>query len=342
MSRARSIGALAALAVVVAAVAFLTRPGDPTPRRDLLFPDLAARVNAIDTIRLGRAQRTLTIERDGAGFSAVEEHGYPADGGVLRSLVLALSEARIVEPKTSRADLYHKLGVRDVSDPESRALAVRLLADGETLANVLIGNPRDDGSHYARVVGRPQSVLVSPGFGDANRRSNWLDREIVTLDRAAIREVEVERRGTGATRAVRVRRGDDGRFELQDVPPAKQVRYQYAVDDFAAAFAALEFERVRPADASLAESALVGRARTGDGLVIEFETFAHDDDTWFAFTAHAAENDPAAEAAQRLNARWDGWLYTLAPALLERLSKTMADLVEDRTPREATPGSGDG
>ncbi len=358
MTRMRSVMVmgLLALAVVVAAVMVVPRESGGPGESERLVPDLASRVNDVAVIDLESANGSARIVRGEGGWAVESHHGYPADAGLVRQLIIGMSESVIVEPKTDDPARYHHLGLADVSDADSAAVRVTLRDDGgEDIAAVLVGDAEGD-DRYVRRIDDPRAFQVSAIPTVPGIPVDWLDRTLLDVERGAIARIEV--RGTGGD--VVLVRGEDGAMALEDLPAGRKVRFQYALDDFPMTLADLRFEDVRPADGLAFDGEFGGRVVLDNGLAFTFESADEDGQKWLrlraatdtamsgaaaagedAADAGAAEESAAdesadpAQAAARYNARFDGWAYRLGETEMRRLSKPLSDLVEDEAADEA-------
>ncbi len=318
---------LLALLVVVAVAAAWRTPGEApsAPGREPLLPGFAERINDVDTIHLRDGAGELVVARGDEGWSLPGRDGYPADTGAVRALLLSLAEARIVEPKTARPELYARLGLEDVSAADAASVEVRVGAAGNELAALVVGNAAGD-DRYVRRLDDPRAARVTAIGAVRARAQDWLASGIIDAGRDEVAAVTVHQ-GPGT---VSLRAGPGGSMRLDALPRGKQVSYQFALDDFAAVFADLDLLDVRAAAGLDFDDALHGQAVLADGVVIQFDSAEADGQRWLRFSARAdGANEPAAERAARWNTRWDGWAYRLRDADLARLRKPMDELVED-------------
>src|SRR5690606_11981750 len=107
---ARSLKILAVIVVALFAAMFALNSGEHGDKADdtgLLFPELKARLNDLNSVTIEDAEGEITLRREeqeesAAGRWIVPEHdNFPADTGKLRQLLLALADARKLERKTS-------------------------------------------------------------------------------------------------------------------------------------------------------------------------------------------------------------------------------------------------
>ena len=118
--------ATSAVAVVVAIVVSSGGQGArPDPQTDaLVLPELRQKLDGVVRIALLRAGAKTTLVRWGDRWVVAEKGNYPADGGKVRQALAGLAELRYVEPKTSKAELYPRLEVEDVSQKDAKSTLV--------------------------------------------------------------------------------------------------------------------------------------------------------------------------------------------------------------------------
>lgn len=353
MTRMRSVMVmgLLALAVVVAAVMVVPRESGGPGESERLFPDLATRINDVAVIDIQGADGSVRIVRAEGGWTVENRHGYVADAGLVRQLIIGMSESVIVEPKTDDPARYHHLGLADVSDADSTAVRVALRDDGgEDIAAVLVGDAEGD-DRYVRRADDPRAFRVSAVPAVPGTPVGWLERTLLDVERGAIARIEVR----GADADVVLVRAEDGTMVLEELPAGSKVRFQYALDDFPMTLANLRFEDVRPADGLVFDGDFRGRVVLDNGLAFDFDSAVEEGRHWLRFTAEAdtaaagddaagagGGGDPAADepvdpvaTAARYNARFDGWAYRLGETEMRRLSKPLSELLEDEAGEEA-------
>ena len=125
----RHFSILFLITVVVAVAVFLvpSRTGrDSSTEYGRYLPELAKAVNDLSLVRVSAKGGTevVTLERVESGWVVQESHDYPADWSVLRPLLANLSQAVVVEEKTSNPEYYHRLGVGDPDAEDSQSKLV--------------------------------------------------------------------------------------------------------------------------------------------------------------------------------------------------------------------------
>jgi hypothetical protein len=361
------IGLLAALAVLTAlaiAVSLSQRP--PGGAGELLVPELKAQLNDINKIVVLTAGKKVaaTLERRQDRWVVAERNGYPADLGKIRSNLIALAEARIVEEKTSNPELYNKLGVDDI-DKEAASGAQLDLAAGDKTTSVIIGQTGVGGGDraYVRLAGAATSWMVSGKFDLAREAADWLDRSIIDVASTRVQAVTITHPQGNPLRVDKATR-EAVNFDVQNVPAGRELSFATVGNSIGGALADLTLDNVVPAEGFDPGEIkpVVARFETFDGLVVEVTSWKTAEGLRFRFAAQAdqalAERFAAAPAAEkpaapekaddaakkspgfdavkteaeRLNARLAPWIYTLADFKAEQFTRRLDDLLQPAPP----------
>ena len=108
MSR-KTLQLLAALVVGLVLLLVVIEETDHTgsPQTRRLLPDLETQANSADTVLIetSDAAGNVTLHRIDDHWTVVERDDYPVDIAKLRSLMVALAGASVIEEKTSNPDL---------------------------------------------------------------------------------------------------------------------------------------------------------------------------------------------------------------------------------------------
>jgi hypothetical protein len=177
MSRQRLIAlGIAALLAIVGALYLSTQRYLPRdPHGSSLIPSLAAELNTVTSlsVRKGSPTPTVTVHRQGEHWTVAERADYPADTMKLRKLLLALSDAKIREEKTSNPASYSIIGVEDPLKPGGSGAQLELMAqDGKH--DLIIGKPVGNGN-FVRRAGENASYVIEPAiFLEAEPRF-WIE-----------------------------------------------------------------------------------------------------------------------------------------------------------------------
>src|SRR5579863_1090600 len=106
--------------VLVAAAIWALASGDravsPAAHDERVFPDLAAHLGDLAWMRLAHGSMKADFTLIAGHWAVVEKGNYPAAPDKMRRLLLGLAELTLVEPKTTRPELFARL---DLDDPSN-------------------------------------------------------------------------------------------------------------------------------------------------------------------------------------------------------------------------------
>lgn len=303
------------------------------PPGTLMFPGLTPKLADAAKLEITHQGKQTVIEkRQDGGWGVASMHDYPIQENKLRAMLTALTELRLVEPRTRDPAEYGRLGVGDPNSASSSADLLRVLdRSGKPILALIVGHRRVRGQGnvpeevYVRRPGEAQSWLAEGALQADPDPAGWLNRDIMNINHDRIASVSV---GDGALTFGKV----DGKFTLTQ--PADHPKLEeYKVDNVARALEGLTFTEVK-ADTPGTEA---GHAvfTTTDGLAINVTVFhasPHaDNDVWARFTASGKNAE-----AEKLNARLAGWSYQIGSWKEKSLVPTIDDLkAEAPTPAPA-------
>jgi len=271
---------IAAVVALAVAVLLANRTNESTPATDaLLYPDLKAQADSVTAIRIFKAgdARAIEVKRNGAEWTLSERNGYPIAAAKARNLVRALSNAKVLEEKTSDASKYSSLSVEDVSDAGAKGVRIELEGPA-TPVNLIVGKDAPGGkSSYVRRVGEPKSWLVSEQLSASPEPRDWLDKDIMNVSADRIQSAEISIEGQKPYTASKSSRADAA-FKVEPLPKGKQLSSANAADDVATGLLSLSLDDVQPkADIASGKTNAQATYKTFDGLVVELAGFKKDD-----------------------------------------------------------------
>lgn len=370
--KSRTLVILAAAAVVTAGAAIWARGArearlTPAESRagQRLFPALRERVNDVVEVAVVTSGGRFEVRRTGTGeaatWGASDKGGYPVDFQKVRGLVVGIANLEILEAKTADPGRLPRLGLQDPSTPGASSKRVTLRdGKGDVLADVILGGEPGAGrvsgrSQYARRSNESQSWEVAGRLMVDERLESWLDKQIVKVERARIREVEVLH--PDGERLVVERPGPDVQdFTVRDLPADAKLSWAGVAGSVASALEYLNLEDVLPAGEVDLGGVEPVRAdfRAFDGLVVTTRLYTRDDKHYLAVSAAfdpavrmeppppeaPAEGEappPAPPAlksveeveqeAAAVSERAAPWLYVLPGWAASNLQKRMDDLL---------------
>jgi hypothetical protein len=291
---------LAVVAVIALVLAFwlasTREPGTTAVTSEPALPGLRDDVNAATTIKLTGAEGKpiATLVRNEASWTIAEKDGYPAEHAKVRELLLKLSDAMLIEPKTSNKELHAKLGVQDVSAKDATGVLVEI--EGlKNPASLIVGNFNGRGGDgtFVRRPGEDRSWLAKGNLTFDKDPANWLARDLTDVPASRIAEASIVH--GGKTLRVFKKTAADANYQVADVPKGRELASEFVANGIASVLAGLRFDDVRkagtqppPADAwDVAYKAF-------DGLVVKAKAWQADGKAYANLTA---ELDPATAEA---------------------------------------------
>jgi Domain of unknown function (DUF4340) len=156
----------------------------------LLLPSLAPELDTVTevSVRKGSATPAVTLHRSGDQWTVLQSGDYPADISKVHKLLLTLSDAKIVEEKTSDPAKYPIIGVEDPTQPGAAGAEVTLSAkDGKHI--LIVGKPIGEGN-FVRRGGEVKSYSVAPSISVEAEPRSWIDARLFNIPAASVQSVE--------------------------------------------------------------------------------------------------------------------------------------------------------
>ena len=285
MSR-RALLTLGAVAAALLLLLLLPRLANERPSGvgDALVPGLRSELDALSTLRITAADNEVvaTLELRDDTWVVAERDDWPADVTRMRTLLLALVEARRVEQRTADPQRYARLGVESLDGPEAAGVGLAI-EHPEGAVELIIGDTGVGGDYsHVRRLDEAAAWLVSGTLEVSRSTGDWLQSMLLDVPAARVATVSIEHPDG---QALRVRRsGPDDAFELIDPPEGRTLLYAGIVDPVGAALSNLTLEDVAPRDSVFtADSEPVRNVtETRDGLTITLLGLERDDAYWVA------------------------------------------------------------
>lgn len=353
--RRRNLAILAgiALVMVLLAVVALVRQADEVAPRDValpMFPNLAheAAQGEVAQIRIQSRKGILDVVfRPEKGWVVASHDDYPASFEQARETVIGMAALVAIEPKTARADWLHYLDLVSPLQGGNGTLITLMDDKGAVLASLITGKTTDIGDPsgaiglFVRRPDDPQSWLARSVFEPKNDPADWLDKHVMSVDRARIAETDVDPL-TGPSYVVRRDKPSDADFKLAELPKGRELAYDGAPDGVAAAIVDFTFDDVKPAkNFDFSDPAHTARvvAKTFDGLTVTVSVIQQGADYWATVSAEGAPNSPdAKKEAREIDAHASSWAYKLPAFKGQQFTTTLESLLKPVSP--AAPKAG--
>ena len=269
-------------------------PGVPEPRPAL--PALARLLPFADRVQIAQGGRSLTLERRGQSWGLASQGGYPVRPEMLRKLLNALMELRLLEPRTADPALLGRLGL----DAASGTAVSVVETDGAVIGAIIAGHARvraaGPAELYVRSAGQAQSWLAQGAIQASADPADWIDHDILSIDPEQV----VAARFTRGDDVLALRR-DGERVVVEtpaDHPPVDDSRAAETFD----ALSNVSFTDVRPAPQAHATPIGNAHLTLRDGTAIDAAVGSAGGAVWAQFSA----TGPQSAAIQ---ARVAGWAF---------------------------------
>jgi hypothetical protein len=164
----------------------------------LLLPDLAAQFDTIHYISMERGGTKTRLARGTDGWVVEDFNHYPADDTKINTLLLNLSQLRIVESKTNNPEHLPALALKDINQDNQETARITLFSrDSKTMADILVGKTDSrylghEQQYFMRFNGNVQSWLVRGDLSFAPETFFWIEPTIVHLEQARLRQINIK------------------------------------------------------------------------------------------------------------------------------------------------------
>lgn len=350
MNRRRLIPLLASAIVVIAVALYLAAQRDrpQTTEGAALLPAFAAELNAVNSVsvRNGGAAPSVTLHLKGTQWTVAQRADYPADVSKIRTLLLALRDARIVEEKTANPAQFAGIGVDDPASGASAAGAgaaeTSAPADGRAAPTpagtevtvvgpafthaVIVGKPVG-GGNFVRIAGANQTYSIEPSISVETEPRYWIDSRLLDEPVALLQSIEVKPAGGPPYTLHRLNPADDT-YTLDGVPAGRQPLDGHALAPGPTAFTGVTAEDVAPdADIDFSHASQVVVTLT-DGNVITVQGA-------IAGTKHWIELKTTKDAA--LSTKTQGRAFEIASYRYDAMFKPLEQLLVPKAPPPPSP-----
>lgn len=299
-----------------------------------LASDLRARINTASAIEIAQGDKKLTLERSGDQWKLKERAGYPVLAEKARALVIALSAADTVEPKTASKDRYGLLDLQDPTTKDAKSRGVKILDDkGKPLIDAVVGKGKYDAfgsgrpGFYVRTTASPQTWLATGDPKASAEVKDWVQTGIFTTVADKITRLTIAHPGE-APLVIEKGTEKDQKFKLATMPEGKKLKQGVTIDQIPQGFSSIDMDDMRKLDATPAgDKVSVLTLESEGGLKVTFRLQKDGDTSWLSFNA-TGEGDDAKKQADEINAKAAGWEFKIPTWKADAISKRATDLFE--------------
>lgn len=312
----------ATLAIVALAVAALyQRAADSGPSftPQPVVPGLSDTINNVGEVMIETRDGSFHAKRTEDGNWVIPERSnFPANIQMVRSASVGMAELQAIEPRTAQPELLNRLGL---GAPEDGGDAVRVVVynrDGDVMGDILVGNeqgipdPEGLGRFYVRRTGENQAWLARGSMTVQRNASDWLDKDIISVNRDDIRATTFTP-AMGPSYTLSRENEDATNYTLDNIPAGRELSYPGVTFAPATAIAAFSFDDVRPISEVDFSNAAEVTTETFDGLQITVRIVELDGASWASLSATTTDDADADQqaAADRINIAAHGWAFKL-------------------------------
>src|SRR5262245_52531844 len=324
-----------------------------------LVPRLADTIRDVAEVEIRQGDNAVVLERTGGSWAIKTRAGYPVDTPKVRTLLVSLGEAELVESKTRKAERHAALELEDPAEKGAKSRLVRLTdANGKAIAEVVIGKKRLEGygtgrqgGTYVRKQGEVQTWLANVEIDAPVAVKDWAKTSVLNLDTAKISRIAVEVPGEQALKIERAAApakdakeaknskdakdtkeaktpAEPGKLQFVGFPPeGKKLKDAEAAETLARAIGSIDMEDVRKLDAPVAGNGVsVVKVEVAEGPTATLRLRKDGDQHWLSVSA-TGEGD-AKKAAEEITGRTQGWEFKIPAFKAESILKKRADLLD--------------
>jgi len=308
----------------------------------------------IDSIVLGTGENEVTLKRNGRRFVVTNKDNYPAETADINNLIASCLDIKVDELVTDNPSNYKDLGV---TEEDAISIVKFLKPDSGLLVGVIVGKGKDQGrGAFVRIIPGNKVYVTLERPWIKNQAMNYINRELVTVDRKSIESVTVS--SSDETYTLKANDGGED-IILENHPPDKKLKN----GDCEAVFTALNnlrFEDVMKETATSSKELTFNNkfvCRLKDSTVYTMKIAQKDDKTFITCLAEFTDKNPvtkeegivesedvlkeketkllARDKAEEFSSRHGNWVYEISENDTGNLVKQLSELFEDEN-KEAT------
>lgn len=191
----------------------------------LVFPDLKAKLNEINEVKLASNDKTTTIDRKGNDWKIEEKAGYSADFAKLSAFLDGMAKATYLERKTSKPGNFPVLGLSSIDDSSSKAVDVTVSTRDGAQYELLVGNDANgESGRFVRKPAESQAWLVDHIDKVPSDPVKWIEPVIMSVNADQVTSI-IDRSGDGKHVLSIKRDKDSGDLTIQNLPKGAQLNY---------------------------------------------------------------------------------------------------------------------
>ena len=300
-------------------------------------PELLGSLNNVTKVEITGSQNQVlsTLIKSNDTWLVEERNQYPADISKIRTSLLAIAEAKIMEQKTSNPDLYSKLGVEDVSSESAQGVKVLLEYDGK-VSNIVIGKPgpQINKTRYVRNLNSNTSWLIDRKIDLNHDAAYWLRKDIFSVEPDEVLEVIISL-ADGSRLDIKNTNQEENSFEVTNLTdPESQVvdAELHQVTNALSSFQLLDVVTDTSVFGDENKSMQVSY-HLKNGIVINLTGYEIEQDNFVAIDVKESIKDgmnidnQVKEEISQLQETTAGWIYKIPNVTYDSIHKSEPDVL---------------
>lgn len=298
-----------------------------------ILPGLYESLNAVDKLELVGAGNNIitTLERRQNYWTVVERNHYPADISKIRSVVVAVAEAKIIEEKTSNKDLYPKLGVEDLVGKEAGGIQINVHYGDQSPA-LIVGKPgpQINKTRYVRQVDSETSWLVDRKLDLHHDVAYWLQKDILSIEPNEVATVTIVL-PDGARLEIENTNSEDDSFVVTNLSDPNSQVINAELNQVTNALSSFQLLDVVSKDQFTdVESSMQVTYTLKNGSTILLTAYEVEQDHYVSIDANIAKEKSESAAQNYVNElrnKTQGWVFKIPNVSYDSMYKREADVL---------------
>ena len=298
-----------------------------------IMPGLFEGINEVSQIQIvGAGDQVITsLERGDNQWLVKDRGGYPADIAKIRNTVLALAEAKIIEQKTSKPELYAKLGVTSVESKDASGIKIMITHGAEQQA-LIVGNPgpQINKNRYVRRADEATSWLIDRKLDLNHDVAYWLQKDILSLEPEDMQAITIELQD-GANLEIERVEDDEVKFEVTNLSDPDSVVIDAEIHQVTNALSSMQLLDVVEKDKFVGgEAVYIATYLLNSGVSIVIRAYEIDKDHFMTFVPKVHGDSPSDEDQKYvsdLQKITNDWAFKIPNVTYDSINKREADVL---------------
>lgn len=271
---------------------------------------------------------TMLLDQD--QWVLLERSNYPADLSKIRSVVLALAEAKIIEEKTSSESLYSNLGVEEVSANDATGIKVSVhYADQQQQLIVGKPGPQINKTRYVRRANEKTSWLVDRKIDLNYEAPYWLQKDILSVEPAEISTISLSLQDGATLEIFNHKHGEEDIFAVSNLSDPNAQVIEAEIHQITNALSSFQLLDVKDRSTfSGGEPTYTIKFTLNSEVSLELIAYEIEKDHFMAVNPATASSEQAAQDyVAKLKKITSDWVFKIPNVTYDSMLKREADIL---------------